>query len=386
MGICNACQDIASKLNVTKVPVEQPSWDWDSEFQWPNDTNQHLLPNGFGLKGLFNNPVTGNIQSLEEQVLRITTDNVELDINETSGAYEPYRGVQLMDSVAFPKNESKLFSVFVVSTAMWAAPDQVIDPQSGSRGTNNSYENELNPPLAFECMLQWCIRTMHGNFTNGIFNEIELGRRPIKQPPVITQNMAIEDQDEDTNTKFSISAAAYLGLGDWLSSYLQGDVVSNIDFSQKPTTLNYTSVIVQGIYKAMNGSLMAFPYLMDNLANSLSLKLRTLDSDYDDNAYITGNSITASSRAIVRWPWLTLLIVELVGSLLLLVIVLIQTKRNGLHSWSNNILAVFFHGLDERPVDGKVYGSQTAMNGRAKKMLIELQQSDDGGRLVILNQ
>ena len=385
LGVCNTCQNIASKLNVTKVPIDQPTFDWGQASQWPNDTNQHLLPNGFGLKGLYSDSVAGNVQKLVEEVLTITTDRVEMDINNTSGAYEYYRDIQPLESIAFPKNESKLLSVFVVGTATGTGPAPAIDPDTGTRGTNNSYENGLNPPVALECMLQWCIRTMRGEFINGSFNEHELSSRPIKQPPTITQNMTIEDEDETSKEKFSISAAAYMGLGNWLWDYLQGDVVGDVGWSEKPGTLNYTSVLVQGIFKAMNGSATAFPGLMDNLANSLSLTLRTLDSASNSDQAI-GNSMTSSSRAVVRWPWLTLLIVELVGSLLLLVIVLIQTKKNGLHSWSNNILAIFFHGLDERPVDGKAYGSQTAMNGRAKKMLVELQQSDDGGRLVILNQ
>ena len=89
----------------------------------------------------------------------------------------------------------------------------------------------------------------------------------------------------------------------------------------------------------------------------------------------------------MQWAWLTLPIIELIRSLLLLGIVFAQTKSAGLLPWSNNVLAFFFHGFDEWPVDGaEDYGSQKAMKAKAKNMLVELQPSSDRGRLVILNK
>jgi hypothetical protein len=51
--------------------------------------------------------------------------------------------------------------------------------------------------------------------------------------------------------------------------------------------------------------------------------------------------------------------------------------------WTNNLLAYFFHGLDERPVAGEKCLSQDEMEGRAKAMVMEFRQYEDGGRLVV---
>ncbi len=360
--------------------MEQPELMFPDPLQWPNDTYQHLLPNGFGLTGLYNNPIAEGLPQLYEPILNITTNIVEYVVDETSRAYVPQYTAP-WESIAFSKNESKLFSVFAVGTAPGTGPSYELN-QSGSPMTNNSYENGLNAPVAFECMLQWCVRTIRGEFSDGTFRETEISRTPYTHTSTISQNSSVDYEDPTSKQKFSIPAATWYELGYWLSTHLKGNVQNNLGITSEPVPLNYSSAILEGIFRVMNDSDTAFPGLMDNLANSLSLGLRTLTKD---NVAI-GNSISSTSHAVVRWPWLILPILELLGSLVLLIIVLRQTKKQGLHSWSNNVLAFFFHGLDERPSDGKVYGSQTDMEDRAKGMLVELQPSQDGGRLVILNQ
>jgi len=60
-----------------------------------------------------------------------------------------------------------------------------------------------------------------------------------------------------------------------------------------------------------------------------------------------------------------------------------QTRRRGLQPWTNNALAYFFDGLNERPVG--VMAPQIVMENRAEKMLVAFEPHNDGGRLVLVN-
>ena len=102
------------------------------------------------------------------------------------------------------------------------------------------------------------------------------------------------------------------------------------------------------IYSKWNRDVSAFPGMMDNVAESLTLSLRRLYGNNQPTA--GGTTYVPASRAVVTWEWLVLPLFELVASLIFLITVMMQTRRRGLYPWTNNPLAYFFHGLDERLV------------------------------------
>ncbi|KAK7941343.1 uncharacterized protein PG986_013730 [Apiospora aurea] len=126
----------------------------------------------------------------------------------------------------------------------------------------------------------------------------------------------------------------------------------------------------------MNSSTTGFTDLMGNLANRLSLSLREIP----DQPSAIGQSTTALYLAFVRWGWLTLPVFELIGSLLFLVTVMVETKRRRMAPWRNGILAALFHGFDQRPV---AHDGGGGLEGEARQLLAEFRQDDEsGGRLV----
>jgi hypothetical protein len=97
---------------------------------------------------------------------------------------------------------------------------------------------------------------------------------------------------------------------------------------------------------------------------------------------VRGNAFTATSHAVVTWEWLILPFFELVGSLVFLITVMIQTRQGGLSvPWTNSTLAYFFHGLDERPVRGLVHQSEEKM---AEELEVKFERGGDGGHLFIV--
>ncbi|KAL2067487.1 hypothetical protein VTL71DRAFT_1912 [Oculimacula yallundae] len=147
---------------------------------------------------------------------------------------------------------------------------------------------------------------------------------------------------------FFATAVAVSETSDWLSSLLT--VNATIAVNTNLINLDFISTsnggLVSPLVTAMNRSTTGFPDLMDSLARSLSYGLRTM-------AYqpppVLGLAFSTTTRASVRRPWLILPLLLLAASLAVLVAVMVDTKRKGLIPWTNSILAVLFHGIENRP-------------------------------------
>jgi hypothetical protein len=68
--------------------------------------------------------------------------------------------------------------------------------------------------------------------------------------------------------------------------------------------------------------------------------------------------------------------------------IILQTKKARLVPWTNNSLAYFFHGFDER---GRFVGtiarlSKLIMEREARGIMVELHKYEDGGRLRIVDK
>ena len=279
------------------------------------------------------------------------------------------------DSIAFKKNGSKVMSVMAVG----ASPNTLPAEPSYSHLFDLDGTTHWATPVAFECMLQYCIRTMRAEFSDGVLRETEISRWTNDDLQNSTYEVDVDLQYPGFEKKFTISSTSWDGYGIWLTSVLQGNVTAYVTNNQLES-LFPSSEVSRAVWTAMNSSASGFPDLMDNLANGLTQALRSLPYQTP----IVGQAFTASSHAIVRWPWLILPAVELIGSLIILIVVLVETRKQRCYSWSNNVLPFFFHGLDERPLNSGICRSQEAMEIEAKKLFVEFRPNEEGGRLVIL--
>jgi hypothetical protein len=144
-----------------------------------------------------------------------------------------------------------------------------------------------------------------------------------------------------------------------------------------------SSITAQTIYFAMNRTTTGFPELMDNLAASMSLNMRTMPYQ---PAPARGKAFSTKSHAVVTWLWLILPALELLGSLCFLLAVMLESRKADLALWVNNALAYFFHGLDGPPPQAELSQSQEAMEHMAKGLLMEFQPHRDGGRLMLVDK
>jgi hypothetical protein len=276
------------------------------------------------------------------------------------------------DSINFSDKHSKLLNVFAIG------------PSNGSlMGHINSSSTTSAPPVAFECLLQFCVRTMRADTVNGSVRETE-------KSPWTDQTLLYYKASEDgtynvlqppgATTSFRVDPTAATVMSQWISDHLDGYVEEIYRTTGYPNIVNHSSLLLQPIYMAMDKSDTTFPDLVDNLARTLSLGLR--NPAYQP-APVQGKAFTSTTHAVVTWPWLILPAFELLGSLGFLTAVILETRRKNIVPWTNNVLAYFFHRLDERPLRGSECIGQRDMEGRARGMVMEFQRYKGGGHLVV---
>ena len=365
LGICSTCESLTSSLKMSKVHIVP-----DEQVDLAYDTDYYTLPNGFGLTGI--QPV-GMINQIN-----VETNNAMLNITTSiTGRYRSSMS-DVWDSIAFAHNGSKLFSVFAVGPSPGTLPTQIDANYSG-----NMTGGIFAPPIAFECLLQLCIRNMRAQFVNGKLIETEVSRWTNQSQPSSdsSNNPEVTLRSPNASTTFVATGEAMGGTSNWLSQLLVGNATSNrINSAWQVVTPDYSSALIQAIHKGMNRSTTAFPDLMDNLANSLSLNLRA--TPYQPSP-VHGSAYCSASHATVTWEWLILPLFELIGSLVFLIAVVVETRKRDMVPWANNILAYFFHGLDERPLGKHLCETQDTMQAEARELMIEFQSDNRGCGLVI---
>jgi hypothetical protein len=362
LTICNTCTDITSKLKHTKVHITPAN-----KVENPYDTDIYILPNGFSLTGVQPAPPgcgNNDIPSIAMMNITIIPGWVEQ---------------QIVPSIAFASNGSILMSVIAIGPSPGTVPSQP---------SYNLYEHPQAPPVAYECALQFCVADMSASFSNGLLTETVSSTWTDESLKGLGQTGAHEDvhlsPPFQPRKTFVIKNQAVLGTGPWLESWIIGNVTLKATIGDSDSYLAngkqfYSSDIMQAFYQSMNTSANGFGSAMDNLAGSMSLAIRQLPYQPAPEKGIAHSSI---SFFVVRWPWLILPLFLLGSSLVFVTAVIVETKRKGLMPWSNNILAILFHGLDRRPGERGFYDHQSSMEDDARDYVLEFQDHGKSGHLV----
>lgn len=360
----STCVDISSQLQMSDVIVKplNKSNPWSL-------ANNYTLPNGFGIRAKYIDGKDGNAKL------------ALLNITSTAPVAVPAR--RRFSSVAFNNTGSVLLSVFAVGAAPGKA---VIQPSYNTTGTTSYLLNGTNfaPPVAWECALRFCINKMQSSFENGTLTENLLSTwmdDTQVEPKWHNWSSAVEVNFRPPNSSqtFATNNNAWRAMEDYLGDIFYGNITGIAGVAPFKTPLS-SSPIMQAIYMAMNTSSTGFPDIMDNVAASMSQSLRKLAYQPEP---VKGAAYGMDGRFKVRWEWLSLPIFELLASLALLIAVMLETRKSGLTPWTNNILAVLFHGLDVRPGGHAMTESESQMEAKAKGLWVNLVDEGDGGQLAI---
>ena len=370
LAVCNTCADLSDQLKETKHKVTFEGLSGGYE------TNHWTLPNGFGLTGMNEGKPIDRTQGQPANAMMNITTTLSPIYNLSLGG-----GSSNWDSVAFTNNGSQLFSVFGVGAMPGTVPEQ-----TDANLTEGAMKGKgFAKPIAYECMLQFCVRRMRAEFVNGSLHEsVQLTWTNESQPrPSNMEGITLRPPGWGSGDEpFSISGLAMESMPFWLSKYLIGTAFNQNGASDEwsaATGVGYSSLIMSRFFQNMNQSEAGFPDTMDNIANSLSQSLRNISYQ---PAPVHGQSFTATSHAEVTWEWLIFPLVELVAGLVLLIMTMVQTRKAGLLPWTNNVLPYFFHGLDQRPAGQHFGESATDMGEEAEELMVEFRR-EHGGALFI---
>jgi hypothetical protein len=363
LAVCNTCVNLTSRLNMTKVLIKVRD-----DFSYYTD--YYTLPNGALLNGMQPGSANG---PLAISLLNITTTHDLVHPAPPIPSNETAEQVTTLPSVAFPHNargEFALLSVFAIGIAPGKIPSQPDGDSNEGQLTEEAYSS----PVAFECLLQLCVHDMRAEFRNGTLIETLVSNWTVD-----TNVAGFVLQPPGSNQTFHPSIDAITATGDWLNDLFTGNVTSSVNYKSVDTSHTRASKEeMRPFLAAMNTSDTGFPDMMDNLARSLSLGLRTIPNQ----PQATGLAFSPTTRATIHWPWLVLPFFLLSASLALLFAVMMETKRKNLVPWTNSILAALFHGIDKRSSDHQVHETEATMEDEARTLLVEFQPHEDGGRLV----
>ncbi|GFP55948.1 hypothetical protein TASIC1_0006011800 [Trichoderma asperellum] len=205
LGFCNTCKNITSQLKRKKIRIV-PHKLTDEAY----DTDVYTLPNGFGLTGI--RPMQMNNQvdfSISNGILNVSTTN----------------SVEEWDSIAFSNNGSILIDVLAVAAAPGTIPEQ---PDQTKYSSGAMTGKMYAAPVAYECMLQFCVRNMSAAFVNGTLRETVISTWTNETQGIVPNNEHYILRPPNSPDEFRVLGSSKDATVTWLNSLLIGNADSGM--------------------------------------------------------------------------------------------------------------------------------------------------------------
>jgi len=244
-------------------------------------------------------------------------------------------------------------------------------------------------PLAAECVLQFCVKTMTATTKKGVFQEVETssfsdnsaaarsywvgttGQGPFQYsltPPAPSGSAPAKT--------FNVGQTAQAQLSTWLMQQMTGQSLANI-----ATELS-TSDAAQAISQALDINDTAPFSLMTNIANSLTTNMRTVG-----NVTQAGVALQEELYFRIRWAWIALPVAVLLLAWAFTITVSYVCWRKDVRVWKNSTSATLFHGLSEEA--RSAYWAtldEGDIDDAVKELVLKLECTDKGWRLVPVSE
>ncbi len=130
------------------------------------------------------------------------------------------------------------------------------------------------------------------------------------------------------------------------------------------------------------------PAVLPAIAESLTYHNLNLDQDGPHLESLTGTVWTQKAFVAVRWAWLALPVALNTLGFLFLWATAIYTHRHNVPLWKSSLLAILYHGLEDRSFisdQQQSYDTASEMESAARTTLVSLScPSEDGGGYMLL--
>lgn len=340
LAVCSACANLSASVQT-------------------NNKYQYLLLNGFIL-----DPSAPSQFDNEYD-----TNGLTLNVSTTFGS---------LKTIAFPNHGDVIVDVFEVSS-------------SGPI---------VAAPIAFECILQFFVKTYNSSVLNGVYIEQELDSLTKSRP---TTMASLDDVPVTGNSflnltidgeTFSVDATSEYSLSEWFNGTFTGVVMSTRD-----ATYYYSSDIMNSIYQALTGTQdQVYATNSKNYVADLNPIFKNTEKTMKTmlrNGYVPifqekprasghGPAVGTATRyetfPHVVWPWIILPALVQFLALAFLALVILNTRSAEVEVYKGSLLSVLFHGINENSWrQMSALDEQSALEAEAHDTEMELVSRDGIG-------
>lgn len=331
------------------------------------------LPNGMSFNGTLL-PISMNMSNLG----LLNTDNSSTWEKDPQG--NPLPGVTTQDhgmegfqdlSISMKHIKFVLVDYFVIF-----GPSAFIPPVGQSP----------SPPLAIECMIHWCVKTIKTSVKDTILNDI------------VVDSWASNDTFENDNpylyppgqnATFMINSGVTDNLYEFLQRFFQGYGTGRRNMANGPVPF-YSSDVAEAILATLTNALTPdrvskMSELNDNIATGLTNIIRTRSGALnlsEQSPWAIGTAYESQTYVHVRWGWLAFPVTILLLSLSFLVATAYESTGRRIRAWKSNVLPTLLHGFEDESRNGMGFAdSMEDMRYIAKNVRVELDVGKEGWRL-----
>ncbi|KLJ12773.1 hypothetical protein EMPG_12223 [Blastomyces silverae] len=207
----------------------------------------------------------------------------------------------------------------------------------------SSLTNTTPIARAMECMFTYCLERYNVS--------VEAGVSIIKTEPVHLASMdqnsgwnvtapLLPEKDKERTATFVVDGNA----GRFLWGNLITDLVGNATTLAESTELFIPSSDFIGVSYTVDDKV----HMMETIARSITYSLLQ-----PSNQTVIGLTGVTQPFIHVRWVWIALPTVVVLGTILFLSLVMLCTKRHNVEVWKSSSLALLYHGLEKPVVEDK---------------------------------
>ena len=251
-----------------------------------------------------------------------------------------------------------------------------------------------DPPVAHECMLSWCVKTLRSSYAGGGYEEQVIktytNTTRIDNPwsseqlpngstdQIFDENITITVPSNDRNpTTFGVSNETFMR-----TVFVLDEVFPSLITVSNPSAEPYLKIKTSFTDQVRFREVRFNPWLapnnvthhMERIARAMTNVVR---SDPSSNEFIVGSASSPETYMIVHWGWLTFPCVLLLLSILFLVATMIKTSRHtydDIGNWKTSAMPALMYSLPKELQHG-LGAPGTSRRGstrRSKKVRIRL--------------
>ncbi|CAG5185822.1 uncharacterized protein ALTATR162_LOCUS11412 [Alternaria atra] len=335
LGVCHECQDVSSSLEYHCK--NNTSLDRATGFREASD------PCGFKINNTFLVGSTGVVG------FRRVTSLTTLIVNTS--------------------NTAARFDPFLNSTKFRGATLPIVDFYIGYTPGGPAAVMRNETPVFSECLLTWCVKTLQARVNNGTLEESVVDTITI-QPDSYSASSPIVAA-LGPNETFNIINQTTEILRDWIISDLPPILSQNPEFPFGSD---------MGIWNFHHVPPYDFEGGLSNLTRAITNNMKSRGVG---TVPIEGTAWKSEKIVQIRWVWITLPAILLVGSLVLLCATIWEGRRTQAPVWKSSALATLLHGLSEetqRRIDPDLSSSQ--IEAISTKLRVRLSSQRGDARLV----